>query len=49
MSEKNNDNFNAICEHFCCLAKTLDDGGYRDISRIVDGLMIVWLDITLIK
>lgn len=46
---KNNDSFNAICEQFCCLAKTLDDGGYRDISRVVDGLMVVWLNTALVK
>ena len=49
MSKKNNDNFNVICELFCHLVKALEEGGYKDISRIVDCLMLIWLNITLIK
>ena len=49
MSKKNNDNFNTICELFCRLAKALEEGGYKDISKIVDGLMVVWLNVILLK
>jgi len=49
MSQKHSDNFNTICDLFCHLGKVLKEAGYKDISEIIDCLMSVWLDTTLIK
>lgn len=43
------DNFNNICELFCHLTNELEKGGCKDIASIIDDLMFLWLDRTLIK
>lgn len=48
-NKENKENFNSICELFCQLVKTLEDGGYKNTASIVDSLMHVWLNLVLFK
>ena len=47
MITSGNENFDATCDLFCKLVKTLEDGGNDDIAEIIDRLMQVWLSKTL--